>query len=115
MEVVPKDQRQLRACLLCSLVKNAVQFETHGCDNCGRILGMKGDRDRVLECTSSNFDGCIALTRPDESWVAKWQRIDKFTKGCYAISVTGRLPPDVVDLLENKGIRYMSRDRRKNI
>lgn len=57
---------------------------------------MKGNRELVQECTSSNFDGyvksifhflicdstrcacycrVVAMMSPDESWVAKWQRI----------------------------------------
>ncbi len=33
------------------------QFLFGGCDNCERFLRMKGNRDRVTEVTSSNFDG----------------------------------------------------------
>ena len=67
---------------------------------------------------------------PRDSWVAKWQRIgefynvhivthslnfllflsDKFVKGCYAVSVTGDLPPDTLDDLRARGIVYRSRD-----
>jgi hypothetical protein len=36
---------------------------------------MRGQPERVAECTSINFDGMIAMLKPDESWVAKWQRI----------------------------------------
>ena len=36
---------------------------------------MQGSQDRVAECTTSNFDGMISMLRPEESWVAKWQRI----------------------------------------
>lgn len=39
---------------------------------------MQGSQDRVAECTTSNFDGMISMLRPDESWVAKWQRIGEF-------------------------------------
>ena len=35
---------------------------------------------------------------------------DKFVKGCYAVSVTGELPQDVIDSLQDKGIPYRSRD-----
>lgn len=30
---------------------------------------MKGDKERVLECTTSAFDGLIAMVKPEESWV----------------------------------------------
>ncbi|KAG1651819.1 Transcription elongation factor SPT4 [Nymphon striatum] len=59
MESIPKDLRNLRACLLCSMVKTFEQFEMDGCDNCDEFLGMKNNRDGVYECTSSNFDGYL--------------------------------------------------------
>jgi transcription elongation factor SPT4 len=51
------------------------QFDEEGCDNCDDFLHFKGNRDRVFECTSANFDGMIALMDPNDSWVAKWQRL----------------------------------------
>ncbi|XP_049598954.1 transcription elongation factor SPT4 isoform X1 [Syngnathus scovelli] len=93
LETVPKDLRHLRACLLCSLVKTIDQFEYDGCDNCESFLQMKGNREMVYDCTSSSFDGVIAQMSPEDSWVAKWQRIGTFKPGVYAVSVTGRLPP----------------------
>lgn len=30
---------------------------------------MKGSSDRVLECTTGQFDGTIALIAPSKSWV----------------------------------------------
>lgn len=35
---------------------------------------------------------------------------DKFVKGCYAVSVTGELPQDIIDSLQDRGIQYRSRD-----
>ncbi|CAL1547958.1 unnamed protein product [Lymnaea stagnalis] len=110
LETVPKDMRNLRACLLCSLVKTFEQFELDGCENCEEFLHMKNNRDAVYECTSANFDGLISMMSPEDSWVAKWQRIERFTKGCYAISVTGHLPPGIVRDLRAKGRVYNSRD-----
>ncbi|XP_033628363.1 transcription elongation factor SPT4-A-like [Asterias rubens] len=110
MEIVPKELRNLRACLVCSLVKTLDQFELDGCDNCEEYLQMKGNRDIVYDCTSTSFDGIIALTSPEDSWVGKWQRINRNQKGCYAISVTGRLPNAVIRELKSRGITYRSRD-----
>ena len=39
---------------------------------------MMQDPDQVMKCTTSNYDGLIALIKPEESWVAKWQRIGTF-------------------------------------
>lgn len=110
LDVIPKDLRQLRACLSCSLIKNVDQFEADGCENCDEFLHMKSDRDKVYMCTSNNFDGMIALMSPEDSWVAKWQRINRFTKGIYAISVAGRLPAVVVRDMKSRGIHYRTRD-----
>ncbi|TRY57202.1 hypothetical protein DNTS_003282 [Danionella cerebrum] len=92
LETVPKDLRHLRACLLCSLVKTIDQFEYDGCDNCESYLQMKGNREMVYECTSSSFDGVIAMMSPEDSWVAKWQRVG------------------VVRELKSRGVIYRSRD-----
>ncbi|KAL3314769.1 hypothetical protein Ciccas_006612 [Cichlidogyrus casuarinus] len=54
--MIPNDLRNLRACLLCGLVKTLNQFQTSGCENCEEYLQMQGDRDEVYSCTSANFD-----------------------------------------------------------
>ncbi|RWS01661.1 transcription elongation factor SPT4-A-like protein [Dinothrombium tinctorium] len=111
VESIPRDLRNLRACLLCSLIKSFEQFEYDGCDNCEEILGMKNNREMIYDCTSSNFDGFVALTSPDESWVAKWLKISRMHPGIYAISVSGKLPPGVIRELKSRGIPYKPRDR----
>ncbi|KAB7493706.1 UNVERIFIED_CONTAM: hypothetical protein RMT77_006821 [Armadillidium vulgare] len=110
METIPKDLRGLRACLVCSLVKTLDMFEADGCENCDDFLHLKQNREAVHDCTSSNFDGLIAMMSPEDSWVAKWQRITNCVKGMYAISVSGRLPPSVVREMKSRGIKYRSRD-----
>ncbi len=35
---------------------------------------------------------------------------DKFVKGCYAVSVTGRLPSGIIAELRRNGKQYRSRD-----
>ncbi|KAI8988075.1 Spt4/RpoE2 zinc finger-domain-containing protein [Mycotypha africana] len=109
-QILPLDKKQLRACLLCSLIKNASQFRANGCENCDDILQMRGSMDRVLECTSPKFEGCITSMQPEHSWVAKWQRINKFHEGIYAIVVYGRIPDDVEDELDRRGITFKPRD-----
>ena len=129
VETVPKSLKQLRACLVCSLIKTFDQFESDGCDNCElqqfssssyssltlgeTVLHLKRNRDNVYDCTSSNFEGMVAACRPEDSWVCRWQRISKFNKGVYAISVQGRLPPAIVSDLRRAGIVYKSRDTSK--
>uniref|UniRef100_A0A915C2N5 Transcription elongation factor SPT4 n=1 Tax=Parascaris univalens TaxID=6257 RepID=A0A915C2N5_PARUN len=106
IESIPRDLRNLRACLLCSMIKTLDQFEQDGCDNCERFLGMKGDEEKVSECTSSNFDGMIAVIIPEDSWVCKWQKISRKARGMYAISVSGTLPSHIVQELKAQNIRY---------
>lgn len=72
---------------------------------------MQGDREKVYECSSANFDGLLAMMSPNDSWVARWQMIDKLTPGVYAISVYGSLPSDIVHYLRSKGISYRSLDK----
>ncbi|XP_015124570.1 transcription elongation factor SPT4 [Diachasma alloeum] len=110
METVPKDLRGLRACMVCSLIKTFDQFEMDGCENCDEFLRLKNNKDNVFDCTSSNFDGMIAAMSPEDSWVCKWQRINRFTKGVYAISVSGRLPPNIIRDMKSRGIVYRPRD-----
>jgi len=111
--IVPADLRQLRACLFCSLVKTWMQFEARGCENC-EFLDLEENKENIGECTSSTFEGMVAMLKPTESWVARWQRLNTASKtlapGVYAVSVSGRLPQHVVNKLEKEKIRYISRD-----
>ena len=108
---VPSTLRGLRACLNCSMIKTGDQFEMDGCPNCEMSLGIKGNRDQMYSCTSTVFDGMVALTSPPESWVGKWLKINRFVPGIYAISVSGRLPADIVRDLKSNGEHYRPRDR----
>ena len=66
--------RQLRACLLCSIIQSPAEFKRNGCPNCEEIMQMKQSQDRVASCTTTHFDGVIAVIDPESSWVARWQR-----------------------------------------
>lgn len=39
-----------------------------------RLSQLKDNPDRILACSTSYFDGVIALIDPETSWVARWQR-----------------------------------------
>jgi transcription elongation factor SPT4 len=109
MNTFPADKKKLRTCLLCSLVKTVGQFKTDGCDNCDSVLRLKGSIDRVHDCTSSTFQGLVCLMT-EKSWVGKWQRIEKYHKGIYAIRISGVLPVYIQEELMDKGISYRPRD-----
>lgn len=60
-------------------------------------MQLRHHRDMVLNCTTANFSGMISMCQPDDSWVARWQRITRRVRGMYAIQVSGKLPPAVAD------------------
>lgn len=68
---------------------------------------MRGSRDRVEDATSTVFEGLIAVSDPAQSWVAKWQRLQTYEPGLYATKVVGALPEDVIQNLEDAGLRYI--------
>lgn len=109
LPVVPLGDKKLRACMVTGLVKTEDQFLREGNDNV-QCLNMIGDREIVHQCTSSNFDGLIAIMKPSESWAARWQGIASFVPGCYALRVQGNLPSEHIVTLEDNGITYRSLD-----
>merc|ERR1712117_409604 len=112
-EAIPKELRQLRACLSCSMIKTLEQWEADGCQNREAFLNLRHNRDNVYDCTSSNFEGMVGACKPDDSWVCKWQRISRFKQGVYAISVSGSLPQSIIRDMRSSSIPYKSRDTSK--
>jgi transcription elongation factor SPT4 len=92
------------------MVKQKDEFYEHGCSNC-KFLALENDYERIQVCTTENFQGFIAMADPRASWVSRWQRLGaKFSPGCYAISVTGTLPGEIIEEIEDSGFKYLSRD-----
>jgi transcription elongation factor SPT4 len=87
--------RSLRACMVCSIVQAGTKFVSSGCPNCDEFLEMRHSADVVQDCTSAVFEGMISMADPATSWVAKWQRLEGYAPGTYAVKVEG-----VVSLLE---------------
>jgi hypothetical protein len=52
-------------------------------------LGLQNHIDQVQECTSGIFEGLISMNDPAHSWVARWQRLEGYVKGIYAVKVIG--------------------------
>ena len=42
------------------------------------------------------------MVDPQHSWVAKWQRLDTYVQGVYAIKVSGQLPEEVKGMIEEQ-------------
>ncbi|KAL2219888.1 putative transcriptional elongation protein Spt4 [Thermoascus aurantiacus ATCC 26904] len=108
--VAPGQQRTLRACMVCSLVQLQSKFMREGCPNCDHILGLRGNNDAIQECTSQVFEGLITIADMRSSWVARWQRLEGYVPGTYAVKVVGTLPDEVIASLEDAGIKYIPRD-----
>lgn len=137
--------RGLRACMVCSIVQqqqvsrfhvhqitkhtdNQQKFISMGCPNCEEFLNLRGSSDAVNDCCSQVFEGVITLVDPQVSWVAKWQRLNGYVPGTYAVKVTGivsnradknyttrtnnlrQLPEDIIQAVEDAGVKYIPRD-----
>jgi len=118
--VAPGQQRYLRACMVCSIVMTYAvslpifsryihlmlttcqRFRDEGCPNCEEFLHLQGSPDQIDSCTSQVFEGLITIADPTKSWVAKWQRLDKYVRGVYATKVSGQLPDDVRTTIEEE-------------
>jgi Spt4/RpoE2 zinc finger len=59
------------------LRSNCAQFLANGCENCA-FFGMDGDRVRVGDCTTPNFQSLLSVVDPASSWAAKWQHLSEF-------------------------------------
>lgn len=78
------------------------RFRDEGCPNCEEFLHLAGSQDQIESCTSQVFEGLITLADPSKSWVAKWQRLDGYVPGVYAIKVSGQLPDEIRSALEDE-------------
>ncbi|ORY71187.1 transcription elongation factor spt-4 [Pseudomassariella vexata] len=109
--VPPNQHSRLRACMVCSIVMLQSKFRDDGCPNCDDFLRLRKDTEAIESCTSQVFEGLITLANPARSWVAKWQRLDGYVQGVYAIKVSGQLPDEVKATMEEEfRITYIPRD-----
>lgn len=51
---------------------------------------MKGSTDRVLECTTGQFDGTIALISPTASWVVRASPLPHFCQADSSCRPSGK-------------------------
>ena len=56
-ESVPYGVKNSRACLICGMIKTMDQFQEQGCDNCGRLVNFRDDKERILSY------GIVCLTK----------------------------------------------------
>ncbi|KAL1602382.1 transcription elongation factor spt4 [Paraconiothyrium brasiliense] len=108
---IPTNQhRNMRACMVCSIVKTEQQFRTYGCPNCDGFLQLRGNSDGIADCTSQVFEGLITVSDTSKSWVARWQRLEGYVPGVYAVQVEGILPEEFIAAAEENGVHYIPRD-----
>ncbi|KAF2660840.1 Spt4-domain-containing protein [Lophiostoma macrostomum CBS 122681] len=108
--IPPSQQRNMRACMVCSIVRTYNQFVQSGCPNCDAFLELVGNGDAVTDCTSQVFDGLLTVSDTSRSWVARHQRLEGYVPGVYAVQVEGILPDDAVVAAEQAGVHYIPRD-----
>ncbi|KAF2002967.1 transcription initiation Spt4 [Amniculicola lignicola CBS 123094] len=108
--IPPSQQRHMRACMVCAVVRTYQQFMAEGCPNCERFLELRNNADAIQDCTSSVFDGLTAISDTSKSWVARSQRLEGYDPGLYAIQVEGVLPEDVINAAQSAGVQYIPRD-----
>ena len=53
------------------------------------------------------FEGLVTLADPSTSWVARWQRLEGYVPGVYAVKVVGTLTDEVRQAIEDAGARYI--------
>lgn len=75
------------------------------------MLLISKNTDNLLDCTTDKFSGVVAVLDPKESWVAKWQHLQNYAPGMYALTLEGELPQGKVLALERAGRSYIPRDR----
>ncbi|KAI8961565.1 transcription elongation factor spt-4 [Daldinia sp. FL1419] len=109
MVIAPNQWRYARACMVCSIIMTQSHFRAEGCPNCP-FLDLKGSPEAIEACTSSQYEGTASFFQPRRSWVARWQRVDTFVPGTYAIKVNGTLPEDIKQAMEDQGHVHIPRD-----
>eukprot|EP01017_Pseudomicrothorax_dubius_P045092 TRINITY_DN773_c0_g1_i1.p1 TRINITY_DN773_c0_g1~~TRINITY_DN773_c0_g1_i1.p1 ORF type:complete len:116 (+),score=24.31 TRINITY_DN773_c0_g1_i1:153-500(+) len=93
---VPQSLKRLRCCMRCYLIKTEEQFRNEGCENCPTMRQF-GD---INGWTTTNFEGFVAIMRPGESWVSRWNKKARVSPGVYSIKVYGEMSQDVMDELQ---------------
>jgi transcription elongation factor SPT4 len=108
--VPPNQQRHMRACMVCSIVRTEQSFKSNGCPNCESFLELAGNIEAIQECTSQVFDGLMTVSDTSRSWAARYQRLEGYVPGVYAVQVEGVLPEEAIAAAENAGVHYQPRD-----
>ncbi len=98
--------RNLRCCVTCRLLKTLEQFYQQGCENC-TFLDLEGDRERIEDCTTTEFQGMLGVIDPSGSWATRYAFMQhKRVPGVYALSVDHtNLQPHIRELLEDNGVK----------
>ena len=98
--------RNLRCCIACRLIKTLEQFYQQGCENC-TFLNLEGDRERIEDCTTTEFQGMLGVVDPGGSWAARYAFMQRErVPGVYSLSVDhSNLRREIRELFEDNGIK----------
>ena len=47
--------------------------------------------------------------QPKQSWVARWQKVQNFIPGCYAVKVAADIPDEVDELCAEAGVMNLGK------
>ncbi len=78
-------------------------------------MALRGKTEKIERCTSPIWRGLLSLPGdPSKSWVAKFNRLDTYVPGVYALHVTGKLPKDVLTKMAELKIAYIPSEPRSS-
>lgn len=96
-------KKKYKACMLCSALIPIQELKKEGCKNC-----------KNANSTSYSYKGLIGVLKKG-GWVEKWQRIDEYGEGLYAMTVEGDPDEEDVCAIEDEGKAYFDRNESFNI
>ena len=105
----PEALKNLRCCIACRLVKTLEQFYQQGCENC-HFLNLEGDRERIEDCTTTEFQGMLGVVDPNGSWATRYAFMQQErVPGVYSLAVDHtNLRPEIRELFEDNGVKLQN-------
>eukprot|EP01065_Artemidia_motanka_P039973 TRINITY_DN49411_c0_g1_i1.p1 TRINITY_DN49411_c0_g1~~TRINITY_DN49411_c0_g1_i1.p1 ORF type:complete len:251 (+),score=35.30 TRINITY_DN49411_c0_g1_i1:67-819(+) len=83
------NDKKLRACKTCRMIKMIQQWQLYGCENCGGNFPPGLTRREAEDMTTRSFEGMCSVVTGNraESWVSRWLGLDaaSLKQGAYAV------------------------------
>ena len=61
----------------------------------------------MIEFTTQHFEGFCSITKPEESWLAKYLGVFGFIPGIYCLRVKMIFQQDILESLEDQGYKIV--------